>query len=204
MDWSICIDAIRCAEYMAKYTAKCEKITDVSNKIINEVLKTDIQNGILQVSPLKMVKRIFMKLHGANDYPAYIVARHNLSLSLYQTSFTFKPIGINHSRNINLRRLREIQQEKKNNEIHEDLDADSDDEQKNNTRESLIYQKMIDYYANRMIINDIPIPENEKVSNIFPFEKNIIIQFNVFFFVHFFFFFFFSILSFQQYLNFFS
>ena len=165
MDWSICVDAIRCAEYMAKYTAKCEKITDVSNKIINEVLKADIQDGILQVSPLKMVKRIFMKLHGANDYPAYIVARHNLSLPLHHTSFTFKPVAINHCRNINLRKLREIQQEKKNNE---DLDDDSDDEKKNNKRESLIYKKMIDYYANRMMmINVIPMPDDQQVNVVF-------------------------------------
>ena len=175
MDWSICIDAIRCAEYMAKYTAKCEKITDVSNKIINEVLKTSIQDGALQISPLKMVKRIFMKLHGANDYPAYIVARHNLSLSLYQSSFTFKPIAIHHSRSINLKRLREIQQERKNNELDEDLDEDlnedldseSDEklkEKKNKKTDSLIYKKMIDYYANRMIIKNIPMPNDQEVS----------------------------------------
>ena len=117
MDWSICVDPIRCAEYMAKYTAKCETISDTSSQIIKEVLNTNIQDGIMQISPLKLVKRMFMRLHGSNDYASYMVARHNLSLPLYHTSFKFENVCIYYSRKINIKQLRKFQQDKEKNNI---------------------------------------------------------------------------------------
>ena len=71
MDWSICVDPIRCAEYMAKYTAKSEKLSEKAQNIINQVLKLHIQDGLLNVSPLHFLKSIFMKIHGLRDYAAY-------------------------------------------------------------------------------------------------------------------------------------
>lgn len=160
MDWSICVDAIRCAEYMAKYTAKCETISEGASKIIKEVLKTNIQDGILQVSPLKLIKRMFMKLHAANDYAGYMVAHHNLSLPLYRTSFKFVPISINQSRNINLRQLRKNQEEKKNQEIKENSNE-------NNYCKSLLFETLLDFYRNRMIIDNMLEPIDENVSNLY-------------------------------------
>ena len=132
MDWCICVDPIRCAEYLTKYTAKCEVISTVAEKIIDEVLKTYIIRDALTVTPLTFVKSVFMKLHGLRDYAAYEVAHNNLNIPMVFTSMKFQSVSIFKSNKVNLSKLRQQQQ---NNKI---------------VTSKVLYKNLTDYYASRL------------------------------------------------------
>ena len=149
MDWSICIDPIRCAEYMAKYTAKSEKISETTQNILNQVLKLHmrtiyiilnimqnnintfhIQDDILTVTPLHFLKSAFMKLHALRDYAAYEVAHHNLGLPFIFTSMKFELVSLLQNRTLDLSKLRKFQT--------------------NHQRTTIIKKTLLDYYATRV------------------------------------------------------
>ena len=134
MDWSLCVDPIRCAEYMAKYTARTETISETAQTIMNQVLKLHIEDDTLKVTPLRFLQSIFMKLQGSRDYGAYEVAHHNLGLPMVTTSIKFELVSLLSSRTINLHKLRQYQ--------------------KNHKDSNIIYKTLIDFYANRFLLKE--------------------------------------------------
>jgi len=96
MDLQIIMDPVACAQYIAKYTTKCEISSKEKVKFIRDIIKTSPDVDTNE----RILRRCAMRSEGNRDLGAQEIKFLNMHLPLVESSFDFHAISLNGRRSI--------------------------------------------------------------------------------------------------------